>query len=102
MYVQPMAFKIPSLTRDVMYVQQQVFGTLPLARWQVSFASGFLQIVPNQARIVLLALTLNSALFHGICPARFTSSSKLLFSPERGLGAPLSSYVEMALYEFLR
>ena len=32
---------------------------------------------------------LNSALFHGICPARFTSSLKLLFLP--GLVAPPSS-----------
>ena len=30
-----------------------------------------------------------SALFHGICPARFTSSFKLLFSPRPGLGARL-------------
>ena len=34
-------------------------------------------------------------LFHGICPARFTSSLKLLFSPGPGLGAPLSSYLEV-------
>src|SRR6218665_266092 len=45
---------------------------------------------------------LKSALFHGICPARFTSSSKLLFSPRPGLGAPLSSYLEVALYKFHR
>jgi len=29
----------------------------------------------------------------------FTSSLKLLFSPGPGLGAPLSSYLEMALYK---
>src|SRR6218665_1335967 len=34
---------------------------------------------------------LKSALFHGICPARFTSALKLFFSPGPGLGAPLSS-----------
>src|SRR6218665_2827468 len=45
---------------------------------------------------------LKSALFHGICPARFTSSLKLLFSPGHGLGAPLSSYLEVALYKFHR
>src|SRR6218665_3242722 len=45
---------------------------------------------------------LKSALFHGICPARFTSSLKLLFSPGPGLGAPLSSYLEVALYKFHR
>jgi len=45
---------------------------------------------------------LNSALFHGIWPALFTSSLQLLFSPGPGLGAPLGSYVEMALYKFNR
>ena len=45
---------------------------------------------------------LKSSLFHGICPARFTSSIKLLFSPGPGLGAPLSSYLEVALYKFHR
>src|SRR6218665_1636399 len=45
---------------------------------------------------------LKSALFHGICPARFTSSLKLLFLPGPGLGAPLSSYLEVALYKFHR
>ena len=36
------------------------------------------------------------------CPARFTSCLKLLFSPGPGLGAPLSSYLEGALYKFHR
>src|SRR6218665_282380 len=47
---------------------------------------------------------LKSALFHGICPARFTSSLKLSFSSGPGLGAPLtlSSYLEVALYKFHR
>ena len=45
---------------------------------------------------------LNSALFHGICPAHFTSSLKLLSSPGPGLGTPLSSYLEVALYKFHR
>src|SRR6218665_1183259 len=35
-----------------------------------------------------------SALFHGICPARFKSSLKLLFSLGPWLGAPLSSYLK--------
>src|SRR6218665_1792287 len=47
-------------------------------------------------------MALKSALFHGICPARFTSSLKLLFLPGPGLGAPLSSYLEVALYKFHR
>ena len=41
---------------------------------------------------------LKSALFHVVCSARFTSSLKLSFSPGYGLGAPLSSYLEVALY----
>ena len=45
---------------------------------------------------------LNYALFHGICPVRFTSSLKPLFSPGPWLGTPLSSYLEMALYKFHR
>src|SRR6218665_2170747 len=44
---------------------------------------------------------LKSALFHGICPARFTSSLKLLFSPGPGLGAPLSSYLEWRYINFI-
>ena len=43
-----------------------------------------------------------SALFHRICPAHFASSLKLLFSPGPGLEAPLSSYLEVALYKFHR
>ena len=50
----------------------------------------------------LIVSHLKSALFHGICPARFTSSLKLLFSPRPVLGAPLSSYLEGALYKFHR
>src|SRR6218665_4082166 len=45
---------------------------------------------------------ISQALFHGICPARFTSSLKLLFSPGPGLGAPPSNYLEVALYKFHR
>src|SRR6218665_118381 len=45
---------------------------------------------------------LNSALFHGIYPARFTSFLKLLFSPGPGLETPQSSYPEVALYKFHR
>ena len=36
------------------------------------------------------SLQLNSAHFHWICPACFSSSLKLLFSPGPGLGAPVS------------
>ena len=43
---------------------------------------------------------LNSALCHGIYLVRFTSSLRPLFSS--GLGAPLSSYTEVALYKFHR
>src|SRR6218665_25601 len=45
---------------------------------------------------------LKSALFHGICPTRFTSSLKCLLSPGPGLRAPLSSYLEVALYKLHR
>ena len=47
---------------------------------------------PSQLWVPLLGTVshLKSALFHGICPARFTSSLKLLFLPGPGLGAPLS------------
>ena len=48
------------------------------------------------------SLPSESDLFHGICPARFTSSLKLLFSPGPGLGVPLSSYLEVALYKYRR
>src|SRR6218665_293814 len=44
---------------------------------------------------------LNSALFHGMCPARSISSLTLLFSlgPGLAVAAPLSSYLEVALYK---
>ena len=45
---------------------------------------------------------LNSTLFRGTSPVRFTSSLKLLFLPGPGLRAPLSSYLEVALYKFHR
>src|SRR6218665_3041972 len=45
---------------------------------------------------------LSSVLFLGNCPVCFSSSFKPLFSPDPGLGAPLSSYLEVALYKFHR
>ena len=60
-------------------------------------------IGPSRLWVLLFGIVshLKSALFHGICPARFTSSLKLLFSSGPGLGAPLSSYMylEGALYK---
>ena len=47
---------------------------------------------------VPLVSHLNSDLFHGICPAPFTSSLELLSYPGPGLGAPLSSYLEVNLH----
>ena len=44
----------------------------------------------------------HSALFHGICAAPFTGSLKVIFSLGPGNGAPLSSYLELALYKFHR
>jgi len=44
----------------------------------------------------------NSTFFHEICPVPFTSSLKLLFSPRPGLGTPVCSYLEVALYKFHR
>src|SRR6218665_2506657 len=61
-------------------------------------------IGPSRLWVPLFGIVshLKSALFHGICPARFISSLKLLFSPGPGMGAPLSSYLEVALYKFHR
>ena len=50
----------------------------------------------------LLCRKTASMRYYRRCPARFTSSLKLLFSPGPGLGAPLSSYLEGALYKFHR
>src|SRR6218665_2724927 len=72
--------------------------------WCLVLAPPFNSIEPSRLWVPLLGTVshLNSALFHRICPARFTSSLKLLFSPRPGLGAPLSSYLEVALYKFHR
>src|SRR6218665_2615964 len=61
-------------------------------------------IGPSRLWVPLFGIVfhLKSAFLHGISPARITSSLKLLFSPGPGLGAPLSSYLEMALYKFHR
>src|SRR6218665_3568960 len=70
--------------------------------WCLMLAQPLNNIGPSRLWVPLFGIVshLKSALFHGICPARFTSSLKLLFSP--GLGAPLSSYLEGALYKFHR
>src|SRR6218665_878843 len=70
--------------------------------WCLMLAQPLNNIGPSRLWVPLFGIVshLKSALFHGICPARFTSSLKLLFSP--GLGAPLSSYLEGALYKFDR
>src|SRR6218665_3188175 len=72
--------------------------------WCLMLARPLNSIWPSRLWVTLLGTVsqLNIALFHGICPARFTSSLKLLFSPSPGLGAPLSSYLEVALYKFHR
>src|SRR6218665_2301882 len=76
--------------------------TISSQRWQ-SWCLVFSQLLSNigssRLWVPLLGTIshLKSALFHGICPVRFTRSLKLLFSPAPGLGAPLSSYLEVAL-----
>src|SRR6218665_2684129 len=60
------------------------------------------QILHLNIDVHIPSMYLKSALFHMICPARFTSSLKFLFLPGPGLRAPLSSYLEVALYKFHR
>ena len=68
----------------------------------IATIKGLNNIWPSRLLVPLLATVsdLKSTLFHGICTSHFTSSLKLLFLP--GLGVPLSSYLEVALYTFLR
>ena len=72
--------------------------------WSLMLAQPLMNIGPFRLWVPLFRIVfhLKSALFHGICPARFISFLKLLFSPGSGLGAPLSSYLEVALYKFHR
>jgi len=72
--------------------------------WSIMLARPLNSIGPSRLWVPLLGTVShpNSALFHGICPARFTSSLKLLFSHGFGLGAPLSSYLDVALYKLHR
>jgi len=72
--------------------------------WCLMFAQPLNNIGPSRLWVPLLGTIshLKSALFHRICPAHFTSSLRLLFSLGPGLGAPLSSYFEVALYKFHR
>jgi len=71
---------------------------VPHARTAIKQHRAFSIVVPLLGTVSHL----NSALFHRICPACFASSSKLLFSPRPGLGAPLSSYLEVALHKSQR
>src|SRR6218665_669843 len=70
--------------------------------WCLMLAQPLNSVRPSRLWVPLLGTVshLNSALFHRICPACFISSIKLLFLP--GLGAPLSSYLEVVLYKFHR
>src|SRR6218665_3073760 len=72
--------------------------------WCLMLGRPLSSIGPSRLWVPLLGTFshLTSALFHGICPARFTSPLNLLFSPGSGLGAPLSSYLEVAIYKFHR
>src|SRR6218665_362719 len=72
--------------------------------WYLMLAQPLNSIGPSRFWVPLLGTVshLNSALFHVICPAHITNSFKLLFSPGPWLGAPLSSYLEVALYKFHR
>src|SRR6218665_761160 len=82
-----------------------LFALLPeVILWCLMLAPPLNNIGPSRLCAPLFGIVshLKSALFHGICGARFTSSLKLLFSPGPGLGAPLSSYLEVALYKFHR
>src|SRR6218665_2991467 len=67
-----------------------------------TFARLFHSIGPSRSWVPPPGMVshMNPALFHGICPAPFTTSLKLLFSLGPGLRAPLSSYLEVALYKF--
>src|SRR6218665_1754296 len=64
--------------------------------WCLMLAWPINSIGPSRLWVPLLGTV--SHLNSSLCPARFISSSKLLFS----LGAPLSSYSEVALYKFHR
>src|SRR6218665_2221599 len=72
--------------------------------WCLMLAQPLNNIGPSRFCVPLLGTVshLESTLFDGICRACFTASLKLLFSPGSGLGAPLSSYLEVALYKFHR
>ena len=72
--------------------------------WCLVLAQPLHSIGPSRlwAPLLVTVSHMKFALFHGICPARFTSSLKLLFSPGPGLGASLSSYLEVTLYKFHR
>jgi len=80
-----------------------LFALLPEAiLWCLMLAQPLNNIGPSRLWVPLLGAVSHpkSALFHGIGPARFTTSLKLLFSLGPGLGVPLSSYPEVALYKF--
>src|SRR6218665_2932988 len=82
-----------------------LFALLPEVKlWCLMLAQSLNKIGPSRLWVPLLGTVshLKSALFHAICPARFTSYLNLLFSPGPWLGAPLSSYLEVTLYKFHR
>src|SRR6218665_166811 len=58
-------------------------SSLKVILWGLMLARPLNSIGPSRLWVPLLGTVshLNSALFHGICPARFTSSLKLSFSP---------------------
>src|SRR6218665_3271617 len=82
--------------------QRSLFGLKTRRLWAVAQPLNNIRPFPLWVPLFGIVSHLKSALFHGICPARFTSSLKLLFLPGPGLGAPLSSYLEVALYKFHR
>ena len=77
-----------------------LFALLPTILWYLMRTQPLNSIGPSRLWVPLLGTVshLNSALFRGICPAHCTSSLKLLFLP--GLGAPLRSYLDVALNKF--
>src|SRR6218665_231046 len=70
--------------------------------WYLMLAHSLNSIGTSRLWVPLLGTVshLNSTLFHVTCADRFTSFSKLLFTPGPGMRVPLSSYPEVGLYKF--
>src|SRR6218665_293208 len=82
-----------------------LFALLPeVILWCLMLEQPLNNIGPSRLWVPLLGTVSyrKFALFHVICPARLTRYLKLSFSPRPWLRAPLSSYVEVALYKFHR